>query len=140
MRKLNLAFGSFALSMLLALSVSAQAPSLKDTMKEIGSIYKPIVKSAMDASMNARNAEAAGKLIELFKTAQTLLPDLIKHMPADKQSAAIAEFQAILQKEIEGATALQAAFAANDNAGAVKIISEMNSSKKNGHDKFDPEG
>ena len=53
-------------------------------------------------------------------------------------AAAIVEFQATMQKEIDGATALAAAFNAGDNATAGQIVLSMTTTKKDGHKKFDP--
>jgi hypothetical protein len=123
----------------LALSISAahaDAPSLKDNMKQIRTHVKALGANVGDASKNVQSAADAKALIELFAAAESQIPDSITALPAAEQAAAVADYKSLIQHEIDLATALEKAFEANDNASAAKILGQMDDTKKEGHQKY----
>jgi len=114
------------------------AGSLKQTMKQAGTLFKAIGATLADPSKNTENAAKAQQMSELFKMAQTFTPDHIQHIPAAQQAEALKGYQEMIQKVIDHALALQQAFVNNENAQAAAIYKEMKDLKQDGHDQFDP--
>jgi hypothetical protein len=123
----------------LFLPLFAHAATLEDNMKAIGKLYKGISKTASDASQNKANAAAAGQLVTLFNAALAGVPDAVSKLPASSQATALADYQRIIGLEIANATELQADFTAGNNAAAVGVITKMDSSKREGHTKYNPD-
>jgi hypothetical protein len=113
--------------------------TLKQNMKQLGIDFKQLVIMVKDPTQNAASAALAGEMISLFKAAQVEVPDLVAQLPTAQQPAALAEFQATIQKEIDATTDLQKAFLANDTKTAIAILQQMNATKKAAHNKFDPD-
>lgn len=116
-------------------AATAQA-DLKASMKELGTIFKALGPQASDATKNADSALKAGRMNELFQLALKETPDTITSKPASQQSAALNQYQEWIQKEIDFSADLKLAFEANDNAKALKVLNEMNSTRKQGHTEF----
>jgi hypothetical protein len=110
--------------------------SLKNNMKQIGTIYKALAVSVKDLSQNAQSAAKAGNLVQLFGLVMQQVPDTISSLAPDQQAAALADFKRMIQIEIDHAMALEKAFESNDNAAALSIITEMGATKKEGHSKY----
>lgn len=133
MKKLSIALG-LALVLSLSLSVAAIAQdaatlSLKNNMKQAGTILKQISASVNDASKNAANADLTAKMITYFEAAKNQRPDSVT-------AGSYEDYQSLIGQEIQNMKDLQAAFQKNDNAGALGIIQKMNTLKKEGHDKY----
>lgn len=130
---------AFALLALPALAFAdAPAVSLKDNMKALGKLYKSIQATVGDRGQDAANAASADKMATLFQAVAKQVPDAISEMPADKQPAALADFQRLINEEEKYAESLKAAFAAGDNTAAAGIVNKMALDKKEGHDKYNP--
>ena len=138
MKKLSLALLLLLAAPAFAASTPA-APTLQDNMKAIGKIFKAVKASATDASQNTANAANAGKMVVLFKAVLAQVPDAVSKLPAPSQAAAIADYQSIIGLEIADATELQADFAANNTSAAAGVITKMDSSKRDGHTKYNPD-
>ena len=132
----------FALfDVLLVQSASAQTPTptpptLAGNMDSIYAIVKTITTNANDASKNVASAAAAGQLVTLFTTTLAQAPAMVSTLPATQQAAALSGYQGLIQKEIDDAKALQAAFKTNNNAGAATILQDMNTIKSQGHSAY----
>ena len=116
----------------------ANAASIKDDMHAIGNLFKQIGSTMSDATKNQSNAAAAAQMADLFKDVVSQVPQEIQDMPASAQSAAIADYENMINQEINLATELQSAFNSNNNAGAAAIVTQMSDLKKDGHDKYNP--
>jgi len=114
------------------------ANSLKQNMKQLGSLNKQITASSKDPSKNPQNITNAGQMVAIFKLVYDQAEDAMHGVPPDQKEAAIALFHKLTQEEIDLATQLQASFRANDNRTAVLILQKMNDIKHEGHDRFDP--
>jgi hypothetical protein len=116
---------------------TAQA-DLKQDMKQIGVLFKAINAQVSDATMDSDSASKADQLVALFTQAQSEIPDSVSALPADQQAAAESQFQAAIQKEIDSARALAAAFRAGDSGMIQTLLADMTATKKDGHSTFDP--
>lgn len=135
LKKLSLSI----LTLFLPLSLFADdtmAASLKQNMKQLGTLAKQIGTTISDTSKNQANAAGAAQMTELFKTVYAQAAEGVKDIPADQQEQAIVEFQDLITQEISLSTQLQQAFLDNDNALAAQILQKMTDIKKDGHGKF----
>ena len=114
------------------------AGSLKNNMKQLGALSKQITASLNDSTKNQDNANRAGQMVELFKLVYNQAADGVADLPADQQQAAIADFQGLIQQEIDLTTQVEQAFANNDNASAATLWQKINDIKHEGHDKYNP--
>ena len=128
---------SIALATVFLTGLGLADASLKQDMKEIGSLFKEIARTASDRTQNRQNAESARSLIALFKDAQTQTPDSVVKLPIVDQGAAFATFQNLIQKEVDFSIALAAAFTAGDNQLALTILKEMADIRNQGHSTYE---
>lgn len=129
MKKHSIALG-IALSLSFAsIAQDATALSLKGNMKQAGTYLKQISTSVNDASQNATNADLAAKMVTLFEAAKNQKPDTTT-------AGSYADYQSLIEQEIQLFKDLQAAFQKNDNTNALAIIQKINTLKKEGHDKY----
>jgi hypothetical protein len=112
--------------------VSAQDKSslnLKDNMKQSGVIIKQITASINDATKNQDNAALVAKMSEYIGAARLQSPDSVTN-------GSLADYQALMDQEIQNLKDLQAAFLKNDNVVALSILQKITNVKKEGHDKY----
>ncbi|MDD4976044.1 MAG: cytochrome b562 [Bacteriovorax sp.] len=124
----------FALTLPLSLvsQLSAQDVSplnLQNNMRQTGIILKQVSASINDASKNQENAASVAKMIAYFQTARTQSPDSVTN-------GSFADYQALIDQEIQNFKDLQDAFLKNDNVAALSIVHKLNTVKKEGHDKY----
>jgi hypothetical protein len=122
----------------LAFADPAPAPTIASEMKQISALVKQISAAISDSTKDAQTAALAAELPALFATCQGLVPDAIASLPADQQAAAIADYKSLLQNEIDDANKLTQDLQAGDNADAATVLADMNSTKKEGHGKYNP--
>lgn len=135
MRKL---FTATLVALLIPFSVFAQdaTASLKQNMKQLGSLSKQIAATINDSTKNQVNAVNAGKMTEIFKLCYNQAADGMQNVPPDQREAAIADFQNLTKQSIDLSAQLQAAFTANDNASAALLFKKITDLKVEGHDKY----
>jgi len=122
----------------IAQEVEPEAGSLKKHMKDSGVIFKAIGGTIKDATKNAENAVASQKMSDLFKLSKEQTPEAFEDIPEAHRAAAFTEYQTMMQKVIDLADQLTAAFTNNDNAAAADIYQQLKDAKGEGHDRFDP--
>ena len=120
----------------LCLPLFASAASLKQNMKELGGLFKQIAQSYSDTSQNATNAERATKMLALLQTVRGQTPDSIANHPPNQHENALKEYQRLIEDEITFANQIRGAFQSNDNKFAASLYNQMNSTKRDGHNKF----
>ncbi|MFL5813473.1 MAG: cytochrome b562 [Bdellovibrionia bacterium] len=133
MMKLSVLFLSMAITFAAA---QAHAVSIKDNMKQIKTLFKGISTAVADSTKNAKSAADAAEIAKLFSAVQGEVPESISDLPADEQPAAIEDYKAMIQQEIDFATALQKAFDSGNNQLAAKLLQQMDGVKKDGHKKY----
>ena len=128
------------LSLLTASAGFAQtpAPTLAQNMDSISALVKTVTKNVSDSTKNTASATSAGQIATLFTTVLSQVPSSISALPANQQAAALSGYQSLIQKEIDDAKALQAAFLSNNNSSASTILQDMNTIKSQGHSTYDP--
>jgi len=114
----------------------AQAATIQDDMKQIGALFGQISKAVNDPSQNQASAVAAGQLVALFQDTLAQVPDAIAQMQPADQTAAVTDYQSLINQEVQEAAALQSAFLNNDNATAASVLQQMNAAKQDGHGKY----
>jgi hypothetical protein len=112
--------------------------SLKDNMKQIGTLFKQIGATLRDVSQDPQNAQNAQQMNQLFQVVYGQAEDGVKDVPASQKEAALADFQNLIQQEIDLSAQLQSAFEASNNQQASAIYQQMNKIKSDGHDKYNP--
>lgn len=117
-------------------NADAMAATLKQDMKQLGSLFKQVGSTMNDASQNQANAANAGRMRLLFQAVLTMAPDTVADMPASERAQALQDYQHMIQQEIDLVTQLETAFLNNDNGTAVAVLQKMGDLKKQGHDKF----
>jgi hypothetical protein len=118
-------------------STSPASPtSLKDNMKHIKQLFKGISATVSNPSKNAQNAADAASIANLFAAVEDQVPDSISSLPADEQTAALADYKSMIHHEVDLATSLEKALETNDNATAASILQQMDSLRKDGHQKY----
>lgn len=105
-------------------------------MKQIGALFGQIGRNINDASQNQASAAAAGQMVTLFQDCANQVPDSISQMAPADQPAALADYQNMINQEIQDSAALQNAFLSNDNATAASLLQKMNAEKQDGHGKY----
>jgi len=131
---LSLAF-VFTFSLAYADPVS-QTSSIKDNMKHIKQLFKGISSTVSNPAKNAQNAADAASIANLFATVEDQVPDSISSLPAGEQTAALADYKSMIHHEVDLATSLEKALETNDNATAASILQQMDSLRKDGHEKY----
>ncbi len=119
---------TLALTFAFSLSI-ASAADLKDSMKLIGSSFKQISATINDSSKNADNIVLVEKMIAAFKTGKTQVPSTVN-------ASTLGDFQSLMDTEIKNLTDLETALKNNDNAAALALLQKINTTKKEGHDKY----
>ncbi|QDK38129.1 cytochrome b562 [Bdellovibrio sp. NC01] len=133
-------FVSFAAVALMMSSAFAQelgsSASLKQNMKQLGTLFKAIGSSVADSSQNSKNLEKSQQMTVLFKIVAQQVPETIADLPDGEKEAALKDYQDLMSQEVALSEQLQQAFANNDNAMAAKILQHMGDIRKNGHGKY----
>lgn len=110
--------------------------SLKQNMKKISNLFKALGSAVSDPSLNGESAQNADQLTALFIEAQNMIPDSIASLSGAEQNAALSDYKSMLQSEADLSKRLSAAFKKNDNNGASALLNQINSLKKDGHNKY----
>lgn len=141
MKKLIVTASLISMCLSLASFAEETASTIKENMHKIGVLSKAIGRDLSDADKNSESADEAGQMAVLFRAVYALAPEAeaIVALPADQRAAAIADFQKLIQNEIDDSIALQKALLTNDNATATTIYSDMIDTKQDGHGKYIPE-
>ena len=112
--------------------------SLKQNMKQAGTIFKAIGVSLKDATKNQENAIAVEQMAEFFQLTYQQIPEVVQELPEAEKVKALATYQKLMQEELELCKELHNAFLTNDNEQAAQIYQKMKDLKEEGHDKYNP--
>lgn len=130
------------LSVVCALAVGASAfaaepeTELGNKMDKMGSAFRALRRQAADATKNADSLAKIAVIKENAIASLKLDPAKKKDMPAGEQKKFVADYQAKMKEFIALVEKVEAAFKANNNAEAEKLIGQMADAQKAGHKAF----
>ncbi len=124
----------------LAVGVGAQAADteteLAGKMDKMGSAFRALRRQAGDASKNADSLAKVAIIKQNAIASAKLEPVKKADLPAAQQKKFVADYQAKMKEFVMLAEKLEAAFKANNNAEAEKLIGQMADAQKAGHKEF----
>lgn len=124
----------------LAVGIGAQSAradtELGDKMDKMGSAFRTLRRQAADASKNADSLAKVAVIKENAIASAKLEPAMKSDKPAAEQAKFVAAYQAKMKEFVALAEKLEAAFKANNNAEAEKLIGQMADAQKAGHKEF----
>ena len=109
---------------------------LGKTMEKMNGAWRKLRKQAGDAASNAASLDLVATVKACAEKALTLQPDKVKDLPAADQAKFVADYQKQMKDFLALVGQLEAAFKANDNAGAQDLIKKMGAAQKEGHKDF----
>jgi len=130
------------LSVVCALAVGASAfaaeteTELGNKMDKMGSAFRALRRQAADASKNADSLAKVATIKENAIASLKLEPVKKKDLPAAEQKKFVADYQAKMKEFVALTEKLEAAFKANNNAEAEKLLAQMGDAQKAGHKAF----
>jgi hypothetical protein len=135
---------TLTLALALPLGLNAQPPGggkqpeteLGKKMEAISGAFRTLRRQATDATKNADSLAKVAIIKEAATAALKLEPDYKSKKPASEQAKFVADYQADMKAFLGLVEKLEAAFKANDNAGAEKLLATMNDAQKQSHTSF----
>lgn len=115
---------------------SALPGNLANTMKAMGNDLKTISAQVADPKANASSLQLTDHFIQMAQHSKDFIPDTISSMPNTQQAAAKADYDSLLDQQIELANRLKSDFASNNNTDAQNILTQMATLKRKGHDAY----
>lgn len=105
-------------------------------MDKMGSAFRSLRRQASDSSKNADSLAKVAILREQAQASLKLEPAKKADLPAAEQAKFVAAYQAKMKEFIALIDKLDAAFKANNNEEATKLLSSMSDAQKAGHKEF----
>ena len=109
---------------------------LGQKMDKMGAAFRALRRQAADPSKNADSLAKVAAMRENAEASMKLDPIKKKDLPAGEQAAFVAKYRAEMKKFIGMIDQLEAAFKANKNEEAAKILGTMADAQKAGHKDF----
>lgn len=126
-----------ALTMVVSSAFAAIQPrSLGDAMKIMNDKLKSIAAQTANAGMNPQSAILADEFVEAAAAAKAFVPEAVTHLPVAEQAAKTTRYNQLIDITVDQGKRLAAAFRADDNAGALKLLKEMKDNARTGHGEF----
>jgi hypothetical protein len=117
----------------------APTPDMGPFMKDMAKNLLPIVKNANDASQNIPSAKLVDLITADISQARAIMPPLVAALPADQQQGQMAQFQQMLDQLNSLFVQLKTDLLANANSAVATDLTNINSLKTDGHNKFKPQ-
>jgi len=109
---------------------------LGNKMDKMGSAFRALRRQAADATKNADSLAKIAVIKENAIASMKLDPVKKKDLPAADQKKFVGDYQAKMKDFIALVEKVEAAFKANNNAEAEKLIGQMADAQKAGHKEF----
>lgn len=109
---------------------------LGDRMEEMGSAFKKLRRQVTDATQNASSLELVAKLRASAEKASKLKPEKTADVPEADRAKFVEDFQNEMKALLKQLDGLEAAFKANDNAQADKILKDIGAQQRKDHKTF----
>jgi len=139
--KLRLLLTALLLASITCPSVRAAGGHDKDTplekeMHAINTAFRQLRKQADDAAQNASSLALVARMEKAAEASAALVPAKAADLPEKDRAAFEADYKAKMKRFGDTLARLEAAFKAGDNAGAVRLLAELNAQKREGHKDF----
>lgn len=105
-------------------------------MDKMSGAFRALRRQAGDASKNADSLAKVAAIKENAQAALKLEPAKKADLPAAQQAKFVADYQAKMKDFIALTEKLEAAFKANNNEEAQKLVGAMGDAQKSGHKEF----
>jgi soluble cytochrome b562 len=109
---------------------------LDTKMGRMSRALRALKKQASDATMNESSLKLVASIVAGTKASMDLTPAKAADLPEDQKAKFIADYKAGLQGMLDELSLLEGAFKAGDNAGAVKLIADIEALEKKDHKQF----
>jgi hypothetical protein len=133
---------TLSLALALPLGLQAQAggkdpeTELGQKMEKISGAFRALRRQAADASKNSDSLAKVAIIKENATASLKLEPAYKAKQPSAEQAKFVSNYEAKMKEFLALVDKLEAAFKANDNAGAEKLLATMNDAQKEGHTAF----
>ncbi len=114
-------------------------PPIIQQMEKISSGYKKLRREARRKTFSEGSKALVKTMLVNSIAAFHEVPPMTKDVPASKKAAFLLQYKAIMKKQIVVMMDLSMALDKGDADGAVKLISQLGTIKKEGHDKYTEE-
>ncbi len=119
--------------------LDAEDPPIVRHMEAMNTPYKAIRRQARRKAFDAETIKNVNIMQEHALQAMHVAIPVIEKLSADKRQAMVAEYKKIQGDTVIALIHLEVALEKGDKEAAAKMIDELGSLKKAGHDKFVPE-
>jgi soluble cytochrome b562 len=109
---------------------------LGEKMDKMGAAFRALRRQAADPSKNADSLAKVAAMKEQAQASIKLEPAKTADLPAGERAAFVANYRAEMKKFVTMIDSLEAAFKANKNEEAAKILGTMADAQKAGHKDF----
>ncbi len=109
---------------------------LGEKMDKMGAAFRALRRQAADSTKNADSLAKVATMREQAQASLKLEPIKKADLPAAEQAAFVTNYRAEMKKFVGMIESLDAAFKANKNEEAVKILGTMADAQKAGHKDF----
>jgi cytochrome c556 len=109
---------------------------LTKQMDKLNGAFRKLRRQSADATKNADSLEQVAILKKYAEASLKLEPYKANEVPAADKAKLIEGYQAEMKKFIAAVDRLEAAFKANNNEDAAKIVQELGAMQKEGHKEY----
>ena len=142
--KIRLLLATLTCALVAVTNVHAQAPAQKrqfetplgDQMAKMSDALKALKGQVADASKNADSLKLIGTIRDAANASMKLDPAKKADIPAADQAKFVESYHEGLKNLVAQVGKVEAALKANDNAGAAKLLDEVDAAQKAGHKEY----
>lgn len=109
---------------------------LEEQMDRMSAAFRKLRRQAGEAAKNETSLELVATMRAAAKQAQQLIPTKAAELPEAARAKFVASYQEQMMQFIATLDALEKALKAGDNAGALKLVSELGAMQKSGHKEY----
>ncbi len=109
---------------------------LEKEMKTMNKAFRQLKKQVADASQNASSLELVAQMEKAATASTDLIPEKAADLPEKDRAAFTADYKAKMQDFSAVLAKLEVALKAGDNAGAAKLLTDLNNLQRANHKEF----
>ncbi len=138
MKKLRVLLVTLVCALTFGSGVQAAEPETEmgKQMDKMSGAFRALRRQAADATKNADSLAKLKTIRDMAVASEKLEPAMKAEIPADKQAKFVADYRAKMKEFIALVDKAEAAFKANNNEEAAKILGSMADAQKAGHKDF----